>query len=362
MTTDLLLNDEIDIFEDPKVSRKKMSDYQELKQLYESYPVFIPEAGQILPAKFCGISSGDYLFSFPGLKDNIRIDSRPTESRFIYHLRLGDELEVLITHVNNSDYEIRGSVSQLHEGQAHEEMMSLEQDDPVIAYIRDINPAGYDVDIHHSNVVLPGFMPNTLAGINKLHDPQSILGDKFEVMIESYSEDEGTYIVSRKRYLQLQIPKEAKKLKPGVVYEGHVTGTMPFGVFVEFNGCLTGMIHKANLNEDWQNKINEIEPGFSVEFYIKEVIRDKNKNYKIILTQNLKETLWDTISQGQVIGGEIKDFKRFGALVKLDDETTGLIHTSELEKSTKKLNKGDEIQVKVISLDRNNRKIFLKIN
>jgi hypothetical protein len=44
-------------------------------------------------------------------------------------------------------------------------------------------------------------MPNTLAGINKLYDPTSI-GETFQVMIESFSEYEGTYIVSRRKYLQ----------------------------------------------------------------------------------------------------------------------------------------------------------------
>ncbi len=36
-----------------------------------------------------------------------------------------------------------------------------------------------------------------------------------------------------------------KKLKYDIPYTGHVTGTTPFGIFVEFNECLTGMIHKA---------------------------------------------------------------------------------------------------------------------
>jgi ribosomal protein S1 len=50
-------------------------------------------------------------------------------------------------------------------------------------------------------------MPNTLAGINKLYDPTSIIGETFQVMIESFSEYEGTYIVSRRKYLQSLIQK-----------------------------------------------------------------------------------------------------------------------------------------------------------
>jgi small subunit ribosomal protein S1 len=175
-------------------------------------------------------------------------------------------------------------------------------------------------------------------------------------MIESFSEHEGTYIVSRRKYLQTLIPEEIGNLEFNVMYSGKVTGTTPFGIFVEFNECLTGMIHKANVSEEWQNRISEIKPGQEIEFFIKEIIKEK-----IILTQVLRETLWDTIKNGQLIDGRVKDVKQFGALVILDDETVGLIHTSEMEKLGKKFTSGQEIKVKVLSVDRQSRKIFLTI-
>ena len=95
-----------------------------------------------------------------------------------------------------------------------------------------MNPAGYDIEIVHDGITLPGFMPNTLAGINKLHDPNSIVGETFNVMIESYAQQEGTYIVSRRKYLQTLIPDAIKQLEYGKIYSGHVTGTTPFGASV----------------------------------------------------------------------------------------------------------------------------------
>jgi ribosomal protein S1 len=199
-------------------------------------------------------------------------------------------------------------------------------------------------------------MPNTLAGINKLYDQNSIIGHTFNVMIESYAEQEGTYIVSRRKYLQTLIPAAIKELDYSQVYKGHVTGTTPFGVFVEFNECLTGMIHKANVNPEWQNKLSEIKPGFEIDFYVKEIIKDK-----IILTQILRETLWDNIKNGQIIDGVVKDVKQFGTLVNLDEETVGLIHTSEMEKIKRNFSAGQELKVKVLSVDRMSRKIFLTV-
>ena len=152
------------------------------------------------------------------------------------------------------------------------------------------------------------------------------------------------------------IPKAIKELNFENSNTGHVTGTTPFGVFVEFNECLTGMIHKANVHPDWQSRLSDIKPGFEIEFYVKEIVREK-----IILTQILRETLWDNIKNGQTLKGVVKDVKQFGTLVSLDDETVGLIHTSEMEKLKIRFQPEQEIKVKVLSVDRSSRKIFLTV-
>jgi ribosomal protein S1 len=116
------------------------------------------------------------------------------------------------------------------------------------------------------------------------------------------------------------------------------------------------MIHKANVHPDWQHRLSDIKPGFEIEFYIKEIVKEK-----IILTQILRETLWDNIKNGQVLQGVVKDVKQFGTLVNLDDETVGLIHTSEMEKLKTRFQSGQDIKVKVLSVDRASRKIFLTL-
>jgi len=351
------------VFEDDSFSAKGKKSFsniskekQELLKLYNLDEVKSPETGQVVSAKFGGKMGDQFIFSVRGYKDNIHIDDKLNESKYLKNTNVGDFIDVLISNVDHDNYLIKGSISTLYESRAHQNLKSLEEGQSVTAYIKGLNPAGYDVELSHGGVTLPGFMPNTLAGINKLVDSTSIVGQTFEVMIESFSEHEGTYIVSRRKYLQSLIPDAVKQLENGVVYSGHVTGTTPFGVFVEFNECLTGMIHKANVDIEWQDKLTSIKPGFVIEFYIKEVIKDK-----IILTQILRETLWDNIKNGQTLNGVVKDTKQFGTLVNLDDETVGLIHTSEMEKLGKKFTPGQEIKVKVLSVDRMSRKIFLTV-
>jgi len=357
-------NEELDyLFEDNTFSPKKNKNRKVdviLSALYDSIEINVPEKGTVTPAVYVGKNDEQFMFEVSGYKDFIRIDNKGNEEKYLRNTEIGDIIDVLIHDINEKNYLIKGSVATLYESRAHANLKSLEEGESVTAYIKSLNPAGYDVEVYQGGVTLPGFMPNTLAGINKLVDPTSIVGETFEVAIESYAHQEGTYIVSRRKYLQSLIPEAIKELNYESVYTGHVTGTAPFGVFVEFNECLTGMIHKANVHPEWQNKLGDIKPGFEIEFYIKEIVRE-SKHPKIILTQILRETLWDTIKNGQTLNGVVKDTKQFGTLINLDDETVGLIHTSEMEKLGKKFTSGQELKVKVLSVDRSSRKIFLTI-
>ena len=362
MTQNEILNPELGnpdfdlLYADDTYKRGQKLQDKYLDSLYDSIKIETPSAGSVVRSTYLGMMSNQYVFSVVGYKDDVRIENKPGEAKYLNSIEVGEQVDLLITEVVQSTYFIKGSIASLYESRAHENMKSLEEGESVTAYIRALNPAGYDVELTNGGVTLPAFMPNTLAGINKLYDPSSIIGDTFQVMVESFSEHEGTYIVSRRKYLQSLIPDEISNLEFNTLYSGRVTGTTPFGIFVEFNECLTGMIHKANVTEEWQNRISEIKPGQQIEFYIKEIIKDK-----IILTQVLRETLWDTIKNGQLIEGRVKDVKQFGTLVILDDETVGLIHTSEMEKLGKKFTSGQDIRVKVLSVDRSSRKIFLTI-
>lgn len=296
-----------------------------------------------------------------GHKDYIYVD-KPKKSNFKTELNIGDEIDVLVVSILDNPYLIKGSITELIKQNVHNKMKDYyDNRQSLYASVKEMIPAGYMMDIHIDNITIDAFMPNTLADVNKLSDPSSIIGNSFYVMLETLQQEKGVYVVSRRKYLKTLIPEEIKKIKKEKVYRGEVTGTTPFGVFVQFGvseeapNCLTGMIHKANIDPEWHSKWDQIKPGMLIDFYVKEII----KNKKIILTQILKESLWDTIKVGKVLTGTIKDIKNFGALVQLDEETTGLIQTTYINKYNKKISVGENIKVKIISLIRDDRKIYL---
>jgi small subunit ribosomal protein S1 len=183
------------------------------------------------------------------------------------------------------------------------------------------------------------FMPGSLAGINKLAEFESILNTQMYVVPMSYSPERGTVIVSHRKYLQAMIPSRVEELRNniGETKTGNVTGSAKYGVFVEFDGCLTGMIHANDLTSEMakKHKSREILPGDEIEFKVKEIISDT----KITLTQlEYAETVdpWKEIagkykSFPTEVQGSIKSVKDYGVFVDIGDGIVGLLHVSELK-------------------------------
>lgn len=313
--------------------------------------------GNVINGKIAKIGKRELVIDF-NYKDSIYVDVNSSDLKIIKGLNVDDDIKVLITSINDAPYEIKGSITELIKMDVSNKLRSFYKENlPFDATVKKIIPAGFMLNIEMDNINVDAFMPNTLAGVNKLTKYQidDLLGETIEVMLESLQQEKGVYVVSRKKYLKTLIPSEIKKLKKEHIYNGTVTGAKDFGVFVEFNKCLTGMIHKVNLNPKFQDTIAKIPPGTEIEFYVKDVL----KGNKIILSQNLNKSLWDTIKLGQVKTAKVKSVKPFGLLVELDGETTGLVQKHHLEKMNKKFEVGDSVKVKVISVIKDDRKIYL---
>jgi small subunit ribosomal protein S1 len=215
------------------------------------------------------------------------------------------------------------------------------------------------------------FMPGSLAGINKLADFGSVINTQMYVVPMSYSPEKGTVIVSHRKYLQALIPNaiEALRNNAGETKEGNVTGSTKYGVFVEFDGCLTGMIHANDLNPEMarKHKAREINPGDVIEFKIKEIIN----NDKITLTQlehvEINDPWADVATKYKSfpveVKGTIKSVKDYGVFVDIGDGIVGLLHVSELPDNVKvdSLVKNDNITVQITRMDVATRKVFLKL-
>jgi ribosomal protein S1 len=208
------------------------------------------------------------------------------------------------------------------------------------------------------------FMPGSLAGLNKLWDFESIIGKTLIIMPISYSNEKNTIIVSHREYLSTLIPSSISDLNENIKTKltGIVTGTTKFGIFAEFNECLTGLIPNSEFDEITLRKYNknEIKPGDVIEFWTKDIISDK----KIILSQTgPKEDLWDIVNEKykpmMTTTGTVTKITNYGAFVELEKGISGLIHKSKLKEIS--LNKGDIVTIKIHSVNTAERKIAMSI-
>jgi ribosomal protein S1 len=329
--------------------------------------------GETITGKLVGQKGeDDYLFDI-GYKDylTVNIKERETIALAQYandenNVAFGTVVKILLTEVEENPYTIKGSISEIYRREAINELIQ-DGDLYIDALVKEWRPAGFSLELNYKGEKVQSFMPNILAGVNRLSPEESeqLVGQEIQVMIESYSTEKNSFISSRKKYLQSLIPETVEELvtqdKKGNYkkFEGIVTGTTKFGVFVQlvgYNDCLTGMIHKNNLDtHDKENHAN-IQGGDDINFYIKDVI-----GTKLNLTQVLRETLWDTIEEGQIVEGVIKSYKSFGILVQFDTETIGLVHNTELSKTNQVFTEGETIKTKVISVNKSSRKINLAI-
>lgn len=130
------------------------------------------------------------------------------------------------------------------------------------------------------------FMPGSMAASNRIADYESYVGKTLEVMVDSWTPKYG-FVVSRKRYLnkvrpfRLQPIAETLKNAPDTVYTGRVTGTTPFGVFVELDEFITGMLHKTLVSDELRDmmrqemnnpgSVDALTPGSEIKVYVHKI-------------------------------------------------------------------------------------------
>ena len=208
------------------------------------------------------------------------------------------------------------------------------------------------------------FMPGSLGGLNKLHNFDAIVGKEIVVMPITYSNEKQTIVVSHRAYLRTMIPSTIETLREDIKEHitGFVTGATKFGIFAEFNECLTGLIPKNELDDETLAKFDkrDIKAGDEISFWTKEIISDK----KIILSQSgPKIDLWDGADEKykpmMIAEGKVTKVTKYGAFVELEKGISGLIHKTKLKNT--ELVKGDTINVKIGSVNIRDRKITMNL-
>ncbi len=230
------------------------------------------------------------------------------------------------------------------------------------------NNKGYIVDFYGLQL----FLPKSQVGVkirNRL--PNLKIGDVIDFKVLSIDEKRKSAIISRKK-IQEDINQEKwdkflSKYKEGDIVEGVITKIVSYGLFVRVDD-LDGLVHQNDIS--WKNNFpfrKYYNKGDKVSVKILSINPDENRISLGIkqLTEDPWEWAKKELHAGDIITGTVTDIKDYGAFLEIREGLEGLIHNSEISWSNKQvhpksvLKKGQEIDVKILSIDPENKRISL---
>lgn len=220
---------------------------------------------------------------------------------------------------------------------------------------------------------LDGLLHVTDISWKRISHPSEMLklGQKIKVQVIKFDEETKRISLGMKQLDSNPWEGISDKFKVGNKVKGKVANIADYGVFVELEDGIEGLIHVSELS--WvkknQNPNKVVKLGDEVEVQVLEV--DSEKRRISLGLKQCQENPWDAFaknhSEGDILEGEIKNVSDFGFFVGLEGGIDGLVHYSDLswteagEEALKNYKKGDSIKAKILSMDIEKERISLGI-
>jgi ribosomal protein S1 len=284
-------------------------------------------------------------------------------------LKEGDQIKAVIMNHIKEDNPVYLSVTRLAKDEDWQYVIEAqEKDQPIICKGIDAIPAGLVVTVNS----LRGFIPLSQGDVYFVKSLENLVGTEFEAKVLEIDEKKNRLVLSRRAVLEVErqakLEEALKKIAVGENYKGVVRKIMPYGAFVDIGG-IEGLLHISDIS--W-HKIKKVEDVLSVgqEIEVKLQSFDPESHKLSLSLKALTKSPWDlaeeTISVGDVLTGKVVRLVAYGAFVAVNDDIQGLLHISQITKQRNAkvedyLNRGQEVEVKVISFSKDEKKLGLAL-
>lgn len=284
-------------------------------------------------------------------------------------LKEGDQIKAVIMNHIKEDNPIYLSITRLAKDEDWQYVQEAqEKDEPIICKGVDAIPGGLVVTVKS----LRGFIPLSQGDVHFVKSLDSLVGTEFEAKVLEIDEKKNRLVLSRRAVLevarQAKLEEALKNIHVGDNYKGIVRKIMPYGAFVDIGG-IEGLLHISDIS--W-HKIKRVEDVLSVgqEIEVKLQSFDAESNKLSLSLKALTKSPWDvaeeTIKVGDVLTGKVVRLVAYGAFVAVNDDIQGLLHISQITKQRNAkvedyLTRGKEVEVKVISLNKDEKKLGLAL-
>ncbi len=193
------------------------------------------------------------------------------------------------------------------------------------------------------------------------------IGDTVEVMVLSFHPETEKVTLGYKQKKSDPWTDAEKRYPPGKTIKGRVTNIVEYGIFIELEQGLDGLVHVSEL--DWLEKVKKPSKYFSIGDLVEAVVLTVNTTQKRISLsiKQLKPNPWETIIQkytiGQKVAGRVKSLSDFGAFITLDEGIDALLHVSEMswtkhiKHPSELIKKGQRLEVVILNIDQEKERI-----
>ncbi|MGO3641743.1 MAG: 30S ribosomal protein S1 [Psychrobacter sp.] len=207
---------------------------------------------------------------------------------------------------------------------------------------------------------------------NKNIHPSKVVqvGDEVEVMILDIDEERRRISLGIKQTLANPWDEFDKKHERGDKITGTIKSITDFGIFIGLDGGIDGLVHLSDIswNETGEDAIRNYNKGDTVEAMVLSVDAEANRislGVKQLSSDPFNEYLVGN-DRGAIVNGKVKEVDAKGATIELADEVEAYLRASEIQRdrvedATKHLSVGDDVEAKIVSVDRKTRSINLSI-
>jgi small subunit ribosomal protein S1 len=322
--------------------------------------------GDLVEGKVVGVSDRGALIDFGYKSEGVIAAEELAVSAET--LSVGDTVEVVIKSLpagdappslSRADARLRKVWNDIEEAYKNET--------PVVGKIVDKTKGGLRVDLNG----IEAFLPGSQIDSRPIRSLDSYIGQDIEAKIIKFSRRRNNIVLSRKIITDVAINEQKaatlNSIDIGYIVEGTIKNLTEYGAFVDIGG-IDGLLHVTDMS--W-GRLNNPADLFKVNEHLQvKVLKLDREREKISLGfKQLLPDPWSTVVEmypvNSKIIGKVSSVTEYGIFVELEPGVEGLVHVSEISWSKrsanpkKMFNKGDEVEVQVLGVDTEDKRISL---
>jgi small subunit ribosomal protein S1 len=283
-------------------------------------------------------------------------------------VNIGDEIEVALDLFEDGLGATLLSRDKAKKSKAWSELeKAFETQETVIGRINGKVRGGFTVAVG----ALRAFLPGSLVDVRPIRDTTFLENRDLEFKVIKIDQKRNNVVLSRRAVVESEYSAEreelVKTLQDGAVVTGIVKNLTDYGAFIDLGG-VDGLLHITDMA--WRRVRHPSEcVEIGQEVKVKVLKFDKDKTRVSLGMKQLDEDPWQNIARrypaGSRVFGKVNNLTDYGCFVEIEEGVEGLVHVSEMDWTNKNVNPskvvqlGDEVEVMVLEIDEERRRISL---